>query len=222
MDAIRASWLASSARDVGFSARQIVQQHQCSIHSLARPTFRRLFWGPTWFVGEAPKRSHVAACQSFSRLARVWDCLQLNTPVDFRDLTSQPMPKSHSRWGDVRPRDIDAAIGARRILREALGLSGTVTSDLLMVLLGSTVREAFGAEHLDLYRWYRLPRCESVRGELFLASIPHPSPLASQVFDGSQVVRLLEPLRYALARRPRRAVRDARRIRELPLMPLEP
>jgi len=91
-----------------------------------------------------------------------------------------------------------------------------------MVLLGSTVREAFGAEHLDLYRWYRLPRCESVRGELFLASIPHPSPLASQVFDESQVVRLLEPLRYALARRPRRAVRDARRIRELPLMPLEP
>jgi len=221
MDAIRADYNAPSARQEGMSARQIVRQHQCSIHALARSAFRRLFWGPTWFIGEAPKRSHVAACQSFSRLSRIWDGLRLDSPVDFKDLTSQPMPKSHSRWGDVRPKDIDAALGARRLLREALGLSGTVTSDLMVVLLGATVREAFGAEHLDLYRWYCLPRSENVRGELFLATIPHPSPLAAQVFDETRVARLLEPLRYVPARRPKQAGRQARTIRELPLMPLE-
>jgi hypothetical protein len=202
MDAIRDEYLATSARSEGLSARQIVRHLQYCIESLARPAHRRLFWGPVWLVGEAPKRSHVAACQSFSRLARVWNGLRLQAPVEFRDLTDQPMPKSHNRWGDMRPRRIDAALGARKLMRDAIGLSGTATSDLCLVLLGSTVREAFGAQRLDLYRWYALPRCENVRGELFVATIPHPSPLASRVFDERRVARLLGEVQYARVRRP--------------------
>ena len=72
MDAIRDEYLAISAREEGLSARKIIRHHQYCIESLARPAYRRLFWGPMWLVGEAPKRSHVAACQSFSRLAHVW------------------------------------------------------------------------------------------------------------------------------------------------------
>jgi hypothetical protein len=220
MDAIRDEYLATSARDEGLSARQIVQHHQYCIESLARPTYRRLFWGPMWLVGEAPKRSHVAACQSFSRLAHVWREIRLRMPVEFRDLTKQPMPKSYSRWGDMRPKRIDAAIGARKLLREAIGLSGAVTSDLFVVLLGSTVREAVGAQRLDLYRWYCLPRSENVLGELFLAAIPHPSPLASRVFDKHRVARLLDEVYYAAVRRPTRA-RGCHHIERLGLIPLE-
>ena len=122
MDAIRDEYLATSAKDEGLSARQIVRHHQFCIDSLARPARYRLFWGPLRLIGEAPKRPHVAACQSFSRLAQVWRGLQLRTPVEFRDLTNRPMPKSFSRWGDMRPRRMDAALGARKLLREALGL----------------------------------------------------------------------------------------------------
>lgn len=191
--------MATSARGEGLSASQIVRHHQHCIESLARPAFRQLFWGPVWLVGEAPKRSHVAACQSFSRLARVWNGLRLQVPVEFRDLTDQPMPKSHTRWGDMRPRLIDAALGSRKLLRDAIGLSGTATSDLCLVLLGSTVRESCGAQRLERYRWYRLPRCGSVRGELFVATIPDPSPLASRVFDerrtpvGRSAIRARQP-----------------------------
>ncbi len=220
MDAIRDEYLAVSARDEGLSARQIVRHHQFCIESLARPARDRLCWGPLWLVGEAPKRSHVAACQSFSRLAGVWRGLQLRTPVEFRDLTSRPMPKSFSRWGDVRPRRMDAALGARKLLREAIGLSGAATSDLFVVLLGSMVREAFGAQRLEQYRWYCLPRCESVFGELFLATIPHPSPLAAGVFDPPRVARLFEELHYARVRRPTLA-RGSGRIGQLGLLPLE-
>lgn len=46
----------------------------------------------------------------------------------------------------MRLRRIDAALGARNLLRDAIGLSGTATSDLCLVLLGSTVRDAFGAQ----------------------------------------------------------------------------
>lgn len=130
------------------------------------------------------------------------------------------MPKSYSRWGDMRPRRIDAAIGARKLFREAIGLSGTATSDLFIVLLGLTVREAFGAQRLALYRWYCLPRCESVRGELFLAAIPHPSPLASRVFDECRVARLLNDVHNAHVRRPTRA-RGHARIDRLGLEALE-
>lgn len=220
MDSIRNEYLATSARGEGLSASQIARHHQHCIESLARPAYRRLFWGPVWLVGEAPKRSHVAACQSFSRLARVWNGLRLQAPVDFRDLTDQPMPKSYSRWGDVRPRRIHSALGARKLLREAIGLSGTATSDLCLVLLGSTVREAFGAQRLERYRWYRLPRCESVRGELFIATIPHPSPLASKAFDENRVARLFYDFHYARIRRPTPA-RGCRRIEELGLVALE-
>ncbi len=153
MDAIRDEYLATSAREEGLSARKIVRHHQYCIESLARPAYRRLFWGPMWLVGEAPKRSHVAACQSFSRLAQVWERLQLRMPVEFRDLTDRPMPKSYSRWGDMRPRRIDSALGARKLLRAAIGLCGAVTSDLFVVLLGSTVRvrrPAFGPLSLVL------------------------------------------------------------------------
>src|SRR5688572_2827089 len=115
MDAIRDEDLATSVRHEGLSARQIVRHHQHCIESLARPAYRRLYWGPMWLVGEAPKRSHVAACQSFSRLARVWNGLRLEAPVEFRDLTDQPMPKARNRWGDMRPRLIDAALGARKL-----------------------------------------------------------------------------------------------------------
>jgi hypothetical protein len=179
-----------------------------------------LFWGPVWFIGEAPKGSHVVACQTFSRLRRVWDDLQLKVPVEFRDLADQPMPKARSRWGDERPGRLQAAVGARKLLRVALGLSGAVTGDLCIILLGSTVREAFGAQFLELYRWHSLPRCESVRGELFLAAIPHPSPLASRVFDRNRVARLLHELHYATGRRPARA-RLCRDVEGLPLGPLE-
>jgi hypothetical protein len=220
MDAIRDEHLATSARVEGLSASQIVRHHQHCIESLARPAYRRLFWGPVWLVGEAPKRSHVAACQSFSRLARVWNGLRLQAPVEFRDLTDQPMPKSYSRWGDVRPRRIHSALGARKLLREAIGLSGAATSDLCLVLLGSTVREAFGAQRLERYRWYCLPRCESVRGELFVAMIPHPSPLASRAFDENRVARLFNDFHYARVRRPTPA-RGCRRIEGLGLVPLE-
>jgi hypothetical protein len=220
MDAIRDEYLATSARGEGLSARQIVRHHQYCMESLARPAYRRLFWGPVWLVGEAPKRSHEAACQTFSRLARVWNGLRLEAPVEFRDLTDQPMPKSHTRWGDMRPRRIDAALGARKLLREAIGLSGTATSDLCVVLLGSTVREAFGAQRLQRYRWYCLPRCESVRGELFVATIPHPSPLASKAFDESRVSRLFYEFRDARVRRPTPA-RGCSRIERLGLVPLE-
>ncbi len=220
MDAIRDEYLATSARDEGISAEQIVRHHQFCIESLARPAYRRLYWGPMWLVGEAPKRTHVAACQSFSRLAQVWRGLRLRTPVEFRDLTNRPMPKSYSRWGDMRPRKIDAAIGARKLLREAIGLAGAATSDLFVVLLGSTVRAAFGAQRLDLYRWYCLPRCENVLGELFLAAIPHPSPLASRVFDEYRVARLLDAVHSARVRRPTRA-RGHQRIERLDLVPLE-
>jgi len=220
MDAIRDEYLAISARAEGLSARQIVRHHEHCIESLARPTYRRLFWGPMWLVGEAPKHSHVAACQSFSRLAHVWRGLQLRTPVQIRDLTDQPMPKSYSRWGDMRPRRIDSALGARKLLREAFGLSGAATSDLFVVLMGSTVREAFGAQHLPLYRWYRLPRCENVLGELFLAAIPHPSPLAARVFDSYRVARLFHEVHSARTRRPTLAP-SHRRIERLGLMPLE-
>jgi hypothetical protein len=140
--------------------------------------------------------------------------------VEFRDLTNRPMPKSYSRWGDTRPRRIDAAIGARKLLREAMGLCGAATSDLFVVLLGSTVREAFGAQRLDLYRWYRLPRSETVLGELFLAAIPHPSPLASRAFDTDRVASLLNEKHYSLVRRPTLA-RGHRRIEGLGLGPLE-
>jgi hypothetical protein len=220
MDAIRDEYLATSVREEGISATQIVRHHQHCIESLARPTHHRLFWGPLWLVGEAPKRSHVAACQSFSRLAQVWRGLQLTMPVVFRDLTDLPMPKSDSRWGDMRPRRIDAALGARKILRAAIGLSGAATSDLFVVLLGSTVREAFGANRLELYRWYSLPRCAAVRGELFLAAIPHPSPLASRVFDPRRVARLLNELHYARVRCPTLA-RGSRHIECLGLTALE-
>lgn len=219
MDAIRDEYLATSARGEGLSASQIVRHHQYCIESLARPV-RRLFWGPVWLVGEAPKRSHVAACQSFSRLARVWNGLRLRAPVEFRDLTDRPMPKSHTRWGDMRPRLIDAALGARKLLRDAIGLSGTATSDMCLVLLGSTVREACGAHRLERYRWYRLPRCESVRGELFVATIPHPSPLASRVFDERRVAHLFDEVQYAHVRRPTQA-RGARFIDTLNLVALE-
>jgi hypothetical protein len=141
-------------------------------------------------------------------------------PVEFRDLTDRPMPKSYSRWGDMRPRRIDSALGARKLLREAIGLCGAATSDLFVVLLGSTVREAFGAQRLDLYRWYCLPRSESVLGELFLASIPHPSPLASRVFDKFRVSRLLDEVRSAQLRRPTRS-RGFRHVERLGLIPLE-
>lgn len=220
MDAIRDGYLAISAREEGLSARKIVRHHQWCIESLARSAHRRLFWDPLWLVGEAPKQSHVAACQSFSRLAHVWRELQLRTPVEFRDLTNRPMPKSYSRWGDVLPRRIDAAIGARKLLREAVGLCGATTSDLYVVLLGSTVREAVGAQRLERYQWYRLPRCETVRGELFLATIPHPSPLASRVFDEDRVGRLLVELHHVRTRQPTLA-RDSRRIESLGLLPLE-
>jgi len=220
MDAIRDEYLATSVSGEGLSARHIVRHHQHCIESLARPAYRRLYWGPVWLVGEAPKRSHVAACQSFSRLARVWNGLRLQAPVEFRDLTDQPMPKSRTRWGDMRPRRIDAALGARKLLREAIGLTGTATSDLCVVLLGSTVREAFGAQWLERYRWYCLPRCESVRGELFVATIPHPSPLASRAFDERRVVRLFHEFHHARVRRPTLA-RGRGRIERLGLMPLE-
>jgi hypothetical protein len=220
MDSIYEDFLATSARDEGLSARQIVRHHQYCVDSLARPAHRRLFWGPMWLIGEAPKQSHVAACQSFSRLVDVWEMFRLSAPVEFRDLTNHPMPKSRSRWGDVRPRCIDAAIGARKLLREAVGLSGAATSDLFVVLLGSTVREAFGARHLEQYRWYCLPRCESVLGELFLAAIPHPSPLASGVFKKHQVARLFQEMHFARRRRPTRA-RGCGRIKRLGLVPLE-
>lgn len=220
MDAIRNEYLATSARAEGLSARQIVRHHEHCIESLARPTYRRLFWGPIWLVGEAPKRSHVAACQSFSRIANVWEALRLRTPVQFRDLTDQPMPKSYSRWGDMRPRRIDSALGARKLLRDALGLSGTATSDLFVLLLGSTVREACGAHRLPLYRWFCLPRSENVLGQLFLAAIPHPSPLASHVFDSSRVARLFNEIHSARTRRPTLAP-GSRRIEQLGLMPLE-
>jgi hypothetical protein len=220
MDAIRDEYLAISARDRGLSARRIVRHHQCCIESLARPAYRRLFWGPMWLVGEAPKRRHVAACQSFSRLANVWQRLHVRVPVEFRDLTEEPMPKSHSRWGDMRPRRIDSALGARKLLREAVGLCGSATSDLFVILLGSTVREAFGARSLDQYRWYCLPRSESVLGELFLASIPHPSPLASRVFDQFRVASLLHQVRSAQLRRPTRS-RGFRHVERLGLVPLE-
>jgi len=220
MDAIRAEYLAASAKEERISAQEIIRQHEYSIERLVRPVYRRSFWGPIWFVGEAPKRSHVAACQSFSRLEELWDGLRLDTPVSFRDLTDRPMPKSPSRWGDMRPGRLQAAIGARKLLREGLGLSGTATGDLHIVLLGSTVREAFGAQRLGLYRWYSLPRCENVRGELFLAAIPHPSPLASRVFDKQRVADLLHVLRYAPVRRPSRA-RFCRHIERLPLMALD-
>ena len=147
MDAIRDEYLATSARDEGISARQIVRHHQFCIESLAR-----------------------AAC--------------------------------------------------RRLLREAIGLYGAATSDLFVVLLGSTVREAFGAQRLDLYRWYCLPRSETVLGELFLAAIPHPSPLASRVFNQHRVARLLDEMHDAPVRRPTRA-RGYRRIERLGLVPLE-
>lgn len=220
MDAIRDAYLAVSASRERISARQIVRQHECFVESTARPAYRKLFWGPTWFVGEAPKRSHVAACQSFSRLAHIWHRLQLKTPVEFLDLTDRPMPKSHNRWGDKRPALIDAAVGARKLLREALGLSGALTSDLFVVLLGSTAREAFGARRLDLYRWHRLPRSEMARGELFLAAIPHPSPLASRIFNERGVEYLLKQLHFARPRRPTLA-RDHRRIDPHFLRPLE-
>jgi hypothetical protein len=220
MESIRDEYLAISVRDEGLSASQIVRHHQLCIESLARPAYHRLFWGPVWLVGEAPKRSHVAACQSFSRLARVWKGLRLRAPVEFRDLTNQPMPKSYTRWGDMRPRRIDAALGARKLLREAVGLAGAATSDLWVVLLGSTVREAFGANRLERYRWYCLPRSESVRGELFVATIPHPSPLASGAFDEGRVARLLDQVHYASVRRPTRA-RGCKRIERLGLVPLE-
>jgi hypothetical protein len=220
MDAIRDEYLAISAREEGLSARNIIRHHQHCIESLARPAYRRLFWGPMWLVGEAPKRSHVAACQSFSRLAQLWRRLQLRMPVEFRDLTERPMPKSYSRWGDMRPRRIDSALGARKLLREAIGLCGAVTSDLFVVLLGSTVREAFGAQRLDLYRWYCLPRSENVLGELFLASIPHPSPLASRVFDKFRVARLLDEVHSARVRRPKRS-RGFRHVERLGLMPID-
>ena len=220
MDAIRDDYLATSVRDEGISATQIMRHHQHCIESLAQPAHRGLFWGPLWLVGEAPKRSHVAACQSFSRLAQVWRGLQLKIPVAFRDLTDLPMPKSYSRWGDKRPRRVDTAIGARKVLREAIGLSGAATSDLFVLLLGSTVREAFGAKWLDLYRWYSLPRCEQVKGELFLAAIPHPSPLASRVFDQNRVAYLLDEIRYARVRRPTLA-RGHRHIEGLGLTALE-
>ena len=220
MDAIRDEYLAISAREEGLSARKIIRHHQYCIDSLARPACRGLFWGPIWLVGEAPKRSHVAACQSFSRLAQVWRRVHLRMPVEFRDLTDQPMPKSYSRWGDMRPRRIHSALGARKLLREAIGLCGAATSDLFVVLLGSTVREAFGAHRLPLYRWYCLPRSENVLGELFLAAIPHPSPLASRVFDKSRVSRLLDEVHSARVRRPTRS-RYCHRVDRLELMPLE-
>jgi hypothetical protein len=220
MDTIRDEYLAISARAEGLSATRIVRHHQDCIESLARPAYRRLFWGPVWLVGEAPKRSHVAACQSFLRLARVWKGLRLEAPVEFRDLTDQPMPKSRTRWGDMRPRRIDTALGARKLLREAIGLSGSATSDLCVVLLGSTVREAFGAHRLERYRWYCLPRWRSVRGELFVATIPHPSPLASKAFDESRVARLFREFHDARLRRPTVA-RGCRRIERFGLVALD-
>lgn len=220
MEAIRDEYLAVSAKDERLSASTIVRHHQYCVESLARPADHRLHWGPLWLVGEAPKRSHVAACQSFLRLAQVWEGLRLKTPVEFRDLTNQPMPKSRSRWGDVRPKRIDAAIGARKLLRESLGLAGAVTGDLFVVLLGATVRHAFGAQRLRLYRWYSLPRYEHVLGQLFLATIPHPSPLASRVFDESRVARLLDEVHGARIRRPTRA-RDHHLVRRLGLLALE-
>jgi hypothetical protein len=130
------------------------------------------------------------------------------------------MPKSYSRWGDVRPRRIDAALGARKLLREALGFAGAITSDLLVVLLGSTVREAVGTRRLRQYHWYRLPRAENVLGELFLASIPHPSPLASRAFNQNGVARLLNQACNTQARYPTRA-RGAYHIKEMDLVALE-
>lgn len=127
------------------------------------------------------------------------------------------MPKSFSRWGDVRPRRIHSALGARKLLREAIGLSGTATSDLCLVLLGSTVREAFGAQRLERYRWYCLPQCESVQGELFVATIPHPSPIASRAFDESRVARLFYEFQGAPVRRPTPA-RRCQRIERLGLV----
>lgn len=219
MEAIWTEALAASASDQGISARAIVQQHRYSLEALARPAFNRLSWGAVWFVGEAPKRSHLVICPTFSRLANLWSFVGPEAPVEFRDLTSRPMPKSRSRWGDVRPRRLDAALGARRLLREALGLAGAATGNLFVVLLGSTVREACGARRLEPYCWHRLPRCRSVMGELFLAAIPHPSPLASRAFD--RVAQLLAEMRYARFR-PFRIARDCGMIDDLPLPPLRP
>ena len=119
------------------------------------------------------KRSHVAACQSFSRLAHVGQRLQLRMPVEFRDLTDRPMPKSYSRWGDMRPRRIDSALGARKLLRAAIGLCGAVTSDLFVVLLGSTVREAFGAHVWTSIAGTVCRDPGTCSASWFLAAIPH-------------------------------------------------
>jgi hypothetical protein len=220
MESIREEYLSLSAAREGISARRIIRDHQWFVESLARPWYSRPHWGPIWFIGEAPKHYHVAACPSFSRLSDVWHMLGLTLPADFRDLTSTPMPKSRSRWGDVRPPLLDTAIGARRILREAVGLSGALTGDLYVVLLGATVRAALGAQNLERYRWYSLPRSGHVLGNLFLATIPHPSPIASRVFDRRRVSRLFADLRYARPRRPTRA-RDYRAVEQFDLVSME-
>lgn len=90
-------FVTSCARGEGLSAKQIVRHHTAS--SRSRAGISAVVLGTGLARGEAPKRSHVAACQSFFQLARVWNGLLLQAPVEFRDLTNQPMPKSHSRWG---------------------------------------------------------------------------------------------------------------------------
>ncbi len=220
MDAIRDEYLAISAREEGLSARKIIRHHQYCIESLARPAYRRLFWGPMWLVGEAPKRSHVAACQSFSRLAHVWRRLQLRMPVEFRDLTERPMPKSYSRWGDMRPRRIDSALGGassfgRRLVcaarRQAIcswsswarqygrrsahsnwiSIAGTVCRDRRVCLASC------------FWRRFRIPR-----------HWPHGS-LTSFV-----CARLLDEVQSARVRRPTRS-RGFRHVERLGLMPLD-